>query len=298
MTQVEIPDTLLSKFIASYDSIHVAVSDEYLARFSESISISMGVPDRFVLENQSSIIADEFTTTVAQGLCDVIMTIASLVALKERIMFKAIARDVLFTGFCSQLLQEVVPMLQQSFHGAGIFNDMHKLEMIFGEHKRKNIAELATIEDIIPSISVSKIQPAQKWYQSSARIKISGHSRIKAGIDLFHNFAYEVDQNTSTLTVYVEQPKILSIEVNTSTEAVDDGWFNRVEGYIIDQAQQDIEIQARKIALRNGILNDSKRNFEQIFESIFMPVLHLKGIDKVDYKYQNELFFEQERLKG
>ena len=290
----EIDEEIAQHYFQVYDSIHTSISLTYFDRFQDKMTQNLGTPETFVLDDNITEIADEFTATVAEGICDLLVMVGSLASVQYRLTLSVLIKDIAIAGFCSAVLNELIPILTDAFHQAGAYHDLHSLEIAFGKHLRRNIADLATVEDYIYGIELDKIQRGGSFWTTQARLKMKGSAKIKAGVSIFDNFSYEVDPNTRTLYVKVEKPKILSTEINTEVTQIKNGWRNEIRGSTIEKAENDIELEVLKIARSKNILSEAETNFEQIFEAIFMPVLSLKGIQEIEYQYKDDDFFAKD----
>ena len=153
---------------------------------------------------------------------------------------------------------------------------MQSIEMVFDDHFRESIAEIATVQDIIPDIKTKRTKTQEIGiFKSTAELKVISSARVKAGVDIMKYFNYIVDSKSKTLVVTVAEPKILSVEIDSKVDNMNNGLFSKIGPKMLNSINNSVEIEVNKAVEKRNILKDARLHFEDFFEAIISPSLSI-----------------------
>lgn len=314
-----------AEVISTYDSIRFTISKNHFELFKKNLKNSIDTEPLFERKHYNA--GAEFSKTVSENICDVVEIVGYLMAIKTGAKItKEAAQAVVSAGkaastkstnkvvkngagiftageagfelldnFCPSIMYGLMLQLDIKFKEAGLYVDMQTIEMSFDGYLRRSIAEIATVEDVIDSIELTK-QVDKKlrafnrsflWgkFDSKATVTLKSSARIKAGIDINDFFEYKIYPDSGKITIFVAKPKILSTEIESTVAEMENGYLIKVNEELLNQAQNDVFKKIEYMTSSSKILDDAQVNFERFFKAIILPSLRFRGIKKVNFIY-------------
>lgn len=297
--KAEVPSELRKEMIDHYECLHQNLADQYFFEFKNKTKASKVATEPHYYRKAYDL-GEQFGLTISEGICDLLFSLRTLTVLTKKESPLGLVKDIISSNICSSILNSLFPELRKDLREAGLYHDMHSVDMLFDNHMRKQIAEVATAQDIIQNIVVTKTRRKTmlKYFSSTAKLKAIGNARVKAGIDIMELFKYEVTPQTKTMTVTVANPEILSNEINYKIVSMKDGLFSDITKEMHNDIHNSIAAEVEISSKKRAILDAAKQNFEDFFEAIISPSLKFRGIEKIEFEYINKGVISPETLKG
>ena len=95
---------------------------------------------------------------------------------------------------------------------------------------------------------------------------------LKRGIEIFGDIHYNVNEETKTITITLPEPEVLSCELDTDSFQVyheSESVFRQITLDETNQAVSELQENAKKDAVANGLLDRARENAETILTAFF-----------------------------
>ena len=132
-----------------------------------------------------------------------------------------------------------------------------------------SVLELAVVEREM----LVERETEDTWMGSTKRLRVRGTFRVKAGFDLTQPFSVQIAGGSPpTVSVRMPPPRLLSVEQeHVEVLTMDNGLWNHMRPEEYARAVNDLNIDARLKALRDGLTAEAKRRFAEQLEQKLGP---------------------------
>ncbi len=212
--------------------------------------------------------ARQFSNVLATYTCNFIQ-LALTFAIKRT---SVSVGSVTLKGVCEHVATESILPISEELKNRSLLVDHLNSSVVFTEHIRQMIMELATVEDNISAIETNQRTRNFLFFKSSAELEMEIKARVKAGFDLKNHFKVNIVENENVVNVYLPKAKILSIDIVPIVKNINDGWFVGVDEQHINDTNEILRQRVTDRAINSGLLFEAERNAETILKGILKPL--------------------------
>lgn len=268
-------DSLKNRVRQAYDEYHPMIEKMMFNDFT-ALKDSSSILYNTWYQTEHKTAAEMFNEVASKYTCFLINQVFSVVLKTDegRIFVKGKKVD---TPCGVAMAEGLKPMMERLKTRAAIA-DFNSSKGILNERIERSVSELGTMEiRDRKGIGTSRSTRILGFDVSSTEMEMSAISILKVGFRIDKFFDLTLDSGSSTVTVTLPEPEILSHEVFPKIDKLDVGWLREIDPEDFNKNMDLLRQEFRQEALESDIMDKAKDRAAGLMETILLPVL--KGMD-------------------